>query len=276
LKKLVKFQIKEIFIVAFEGFLSNRYYFREHHLSSTKINFENTTTFLINNIKFVLMKGKAVTYFAHLMWQEFFVAIKLRLFTSKQELENILPKLKSDKFEMVTRFLFGLCNKHTMDELLDCVQSSCNVESKELNSETDCEECEEMLKGFAIEILRRHRDAKRRPIGDDHEKEGDPYVNSILPILVWVREMGNDEFTKQAAACLKDEVVIHENEILPSDVTNTNYVLRARQTGLVLFVEDPHFIGNSDKYFFKELGATLNENSNIQVNYRAFSVYGKF
>jgi len=73
LKKLnkfkIKFQIKEISIMAFEGFMSSRFYFREHHLKAAKLNFENTTTFLINNIKFELLQGKAVTYFAHLMWQ---------------------------------------------------------------------------------------------------------------------------------------------------------------------------------------------------------------
>ena len=123
LKKLKgKFQIKKIAVLAYQGFLRNRFYFRDHHLRNEDINFENTTAFLFNNIKFELLQGKAVTYFAHLMWQEFFVAIKLRLYSSKEEFQKIVPALESDKFEMVARFLFGLCNKQTLDELLDYVE----------------------------------------------------------------------------------------------------------------------------------------------------------
>ena len=44
------FQIKETSIIANEGFLSDRYHFRKFHLKMAKINFENTTTLLTNNI----------------------------------------------------------------------------------------------------------------------------------------------------------------------------------------------------------------------------------
>ena len=129
LKKMQgKFQIKNIAGLAYKGFLENRYYFREHHLRNEEINFENTTAFLFNNIKFELLQGKAVTYFAHLMWHEFFVAVKLQLYSNKEEFQKIVPQLESDKFEMVARFLFGLCNKQTLDKLLDC------VEDEELNN----------------------------------------------------------------------------------------------------------------------------------------------
>ena len=80
-----KFQMKKIATLAFKGFLKNRFYFRKHHLKNEDINFENTTAFLFNNIKFELLQGKSATYFAHLMWHEFFVAVKLRLYSNKEE-----------------------------------------------------------------------------------------------------------------------------------------------------------------------------------------------
>ena len=251
------FQTKNISYLAFEAFSSHQFYFREHHLKSHNINSKTTSTFLTTTIKFQLLQGKAVSYFAHLIWQEFFVAIKLRLYTSKDEFKAILPELESDKFEVVARFLFGLCNKQTMDELLDSV----NVE--ELYSRTDREECEVMMKKFAIERLISYRDAERDP------EMRDRYFFSILPILGWVRETGNVEFTKQAAACLRDAVEINKDvEILSSDVANLNHVLRARCTELALTLEDPRFIGNCSQYFFNELSTTLVENSNIQVSCR--------
>ena len=257
LKKFERdFQTKNISNLAFEAFLSNQFYFREHHLKSHNINSKTTTTFLTTSIKFQLLQGKEVSYFAHLMWQEFFVAIKLRLYASKEEFQSILPHLVSDKFEVVTRFLYGLCNKRTMDELLDC------IDIKEINSRTDRKDCEIMLKEFAIERLQSYRDAE----GDPEMR--DPYFFSILSILGWVREMDDVEFTKQAAACLRDEFEINGNEILPSDVANLNHVLRARCTALALTLDVFRFDEGCSQYFYKDLVTTINKNPNILVSCR--------
>ena len=242
------FQTKNISNLAFDAFLSNQFYFREHHLNSHNINSKTTTTFLTTAIKFQLLEGKAVSYFAHLMWQEIFVAIKLRLYASKEEFQFVFPRLGSDKFEVVAMFLFGLCNKQTMDELLDCV----GIE--ELNSHADREECEVMMKEFAIDNLNKDPD-------DDNS-----YFGFILPILGWVREMGDLEFTKRAAACLWDDITFNSIEIIPSDVVNLNHVLRARCTELVLRLDNCGFHESFAQYFCNELSTTLFENPNIQVS----------
>ena len=251
-----KFQIEKIAVLALKGFLENRFYFRERHLRNEGINFENTTAFLFNNIKFELLQGKAVTYFAHLMWQEFFVAVKLRLYSNKQEFQKIVPQLESDKFEMVARFLFGLCNQQTLDELLDC------VEDEEVNTEADRDECEEILKKLVIEKLQRHRDAAFKP---SNAVGKDPYYRSIVLVMGWLREMGNVNFTKQAAGWLRDEIEIN-GEILPGDIPNVNHILQCRDTGLALELVLPHFVGGCSNYFFKELHETLNKSPNIQVS----------
>ena len=247
-----KFQIQKIAVLSYKGFLENRFYFREHHLKNEGINFENTTAFLFNNIKFELLQGKAVTYFAHLMWQEFFVAVKLRLYSNKEEFQKIVPHLASDKFEMVARFLFGLCNKLTLDELLDC------VEDEELNTQADRDECEEMLKKLVIEKLQRHRDAAI-------EKFYDPYYQSIVPVMGWLYEMNNNNFTKEAACWLRDEVEF-EGKILPGDIVSVNHILKRRDTGLALKVVNPKFVGGCSNYFFKELDETLTKNPDIYVS----------
>ena len=247
-----KFQIEKIAVLALKGFLENRFFFRERHLRNEGINFENTTAFLFNNIKFELLQGKAVTYFAHLMWHEFFVAVKLRLYSNKEEFQKIVPELESDKFEMVARFLFGMCNKQTLDELLDC------VEDEELNTQADRDECEEILKKFIIEKLQRHRNAASKEFND-------PYYRSIVPVMGWLYEMDNDNFTKEAAGWLRDEIEVR-GEILPDDIVSVNHILRCRDTGLALKVVLPQFVGGCLNYFFKELHETLDKNLNIQVS----------
>ena len=257
LKKLKgKFQIRKIAVLAYKGFLENRFSFREHHLKIENINFENTTAFLFNNIKFELLQGKAKTYFAHLMWQEFFVAVKLRLYSNKEEIQKIVPALESDKFEMVARFLFGLCNKQTLDELLDC------VEDEELYTEADREECEEILKKFVIEKLQRHRDPAFKL---SWPQDRNPYYRSIVPVMGWLYEMDNDNFTKEAACWLRDEIEIN-GEIHPGDIVSVNHILRCCDTGLALKVSNPKFVGGCRNYFFKELDETLTKNPDIQVS----------
>ena len=248
-----KFQVKQIAVLSYKGFLKNRFHFREHHLRNEGINFENTTAFLFNNIKFELLQGKAVTYFAHLMWQEFFVAVKLRLYSNKEEFQKIVPHLASDKFEMVARFLFGLCNKQMLDELLDY------VEDDELNTQADRDECEKTLKKLVIKKLQRHRDAAIE------EFEEDPYYRSIVPVMGWLYEMGNINFTKQAAGWLRDAIEIN-GEILPGDVVRVNHILRCRDADLALKVCYPNFVGGCRNYFYKELHETLDKNPNIQVS----------
>ena len=251
-----KFQIKKIANLAFAGFLKNRFHFQERHLESENIDFISTTTFFFNNIKFELFQGKAKTYFAHLMWQEFFVAIKLGLYSNKEEFQKIVPQLESDKFEMVARFLFGLCNKQTLDELLDY------VEDDEINTEADWDECEEMLRNFVIEKLQRHRDAAFKP---SEPWDKDPYYRSIVPVMGWLYEMGNINFTKQAAGWLRDAIEIN-GEIHPGDVVRVNHILRCRDTGLALKVDNPYFVGGCSNYFYKELHKTLDKNLCIQVS----------
>ena len=194
------------------------------------------------------MQGKAVMYFAHLMWQEFFVAVKLRLYSSKEEFQAIVPQLESDKFDMVARFLFGLCNKQTLDELLDC------VEDAEVNTKADRDKCDETLKKFVIEKLQRYDDAANDA----------SYYQSIVPVMGWLFEMGNINFTKQVAGLLRDNLVIRD-EILPGDIISVNHILRCRDTGLALKVFYPQFVGDCSNYFFHELHETLDKIPNIKV-----------
>ena len=206
------------------------------------------------------------------MWQEFFVAVKLRLYAGKKKIERFLNLAKrNDKYEVVTRFLFGLCNKYVMDELLE------HVEIQDLKSRAVREKCKEMLKSFVMSELlklRRTKDESKQDdsivsdnsfYGVDNNKLGD-YIDLILPLLGWVYEMKDEEFTKKAAKCLENEISISQtNHILPGDVPSINHVLRYRDTELTLQVNKPIFVGNCFKYFFKELQETVDQNPNIKV-----------
>ena len=407
IKKLKKgeFQIQEISELAYKGFVESRYYFYELDLKMAGVDTNNMTTFLTNNFKFKLLNGsEIVSYFAHLMWQELFVAVKIRLYFSTKDFQKLIlgSDLLSEKFEVVTRFLFGLCNEKTERKLF------VHADAKTLSSSMNSKEFRKMLKEFTLKLLEKdfkntssspvskneeddgeenldftadvvstdnqdniddavvfqhddgssnvcesncvaasdivtirsdeivtdadfqpsfhnaidcndvtdennfdtlstkikEQDCKANIIhdqldgnhagdADDHKKSDDTkkkirneeddvnndndgkvyinkddrtYFSNLLPILQWVFEMRDEDFTKQVATCLRNEIIIYESQILPTEIPSFNYVLRARQAELIVKLVYPSFIGECAEYFIKELDTTLMQNSNIQVS----------
>ena len=326
LERKGEFQCRAISHLAFKGFAKNQFYFRKHQLKKANVDFENITTFFNTIIK----GNDKLMHFIHLMWEEFLAAVKLRLFTSKKEFKRLYNNLGSAKYEVVTLFLFGLCHKETLNELLDC------TEFCDYNTVHDRKVCKEMLMELAVKKLRKQRDADQTDDSDedtsdddddtdddngsdgnddddddddsddddhddsdeeddsddsddddddvsssdnnesdddsysdddDDKRDDGSYFQQILPMLRWVREMGNEGCTKQAAASLRDNLHIEKcDQILPSDVPSVNYVLRSCDDSLMVKMHNPTFVGNCAQYFFKEFNSTLKQNPNIQVS----------
>ena len=244
LLKLEHFQAKEIAEMAYEAFLNDRFYFKKGHFTVMRVDFQNLMTFM-TNVKFSIFDGKEIyCYFVHLMWQELFVALKLILFTNEERLNTIIPDLNVVKYEMVLKFLFGLCNEDTQTELLG------QVEAKDLNSSADRIKCKKLLKNWAIRKIRESDDAD---------------FKSMIQVFGWIHEMRDEGFTVQAANCLNDVFTI-SGQILPTDVPCLNYMLRNRRTPITLKLINPRFAGNSCKYFCKKLSITFETNSNVKVS----------
>ena len=247
LHKLEHFQAKEIAEMAYEAFLNDRFYFKKGHFTVMGVDFQNLMTFM-TNVKFTIFNGKEIyCYFVHLMWQELFVAFKLILFTNEERLNTIIPDLNVVKYEMVLKFLFGLCNEDTQTELLG------QIEAKDLNSSADRIKCKELLKNLAIQKFCESDD-------DDDD------FKSMIQVFGWIHEMRDEGFTVQAANCLNNVFYIDDWRILPTDVPCLNYVLRNRRTPMILSLMNPEFVENSCEYFFKELSNTLETNSNLKVS----------
>ena len=281
---LDEFQVKEISDLAFEGFNKDQFCFRKRDLQKKNINDQNSTTFFN-----AVGKIDTVMYFIHPMWQEFFTAVMLRFFLSKQafidvlseskndkygtlkrfwfsvknlfaETNNfkhgLLSKLGNDKYEVVARFLFGLCAKHNQEMMLAFEKADVGAKDETV----DFEECKKLLQQFATNLLKVYK----KSVFDF-----DSYFRSILPILDWLLEMKDDEFAKQAAAYIKNKISIC-GQLLPSYIPSINYVLRLRESDLALEMTTPRFDGNCFQYFFNELKKTLCQNSNVQVSFKMY------
>ena len=243
-----KFKLRKLSLFAFDNFKRNRYFFREYELKEAEIETQNISNFFF--------KGDQILYFVHLMWQEFLVAVHFRLYYTKQLEPKDTEKLSEKSYEMVSRFLFGLCNEQNLGMLLDCVE----IEEGR-NNATTRETFKQELQQLAMTKLRRRKDTDN---GSFH---------SFLPMLKWVREMGDSLFIteaiKEAATCLGDEITVGGDRfppVLPTDVLDIMKVLNARVAELALKVDFPSFVGNSSELFYEKLLTTLSEKSNIHVS----------
>ena len=330
-----RFPIKNISEFAFKKYNEDKWYFPSHEINDQIIKEQHRSVFFNT-----FLAGKNEMYFIHLMWQEFLAAIKLRLYTKKEDYDNksnsesFLSKLSNKKFEAVTtKFLFGLCNTGTLEALLRIItpEKDCNDPNKFLK-------CEDMLKDFVIKKLnhlrnaeyfsdsddsnsyddsssddedkvdcdesndsndsnesdisrsssevmdstveidaggklRRDSNSNNREIVDDSHDDDDidldetSYFASVLPILGWVHEMDNNDFTIEAAKCLRQKFCI-EHYILSSDIPIIMHVLSARNEKMDLKVVNSRFLGNCLKYFLEELLKVLTDKKNIQVSHQ--------
>ena len=250
--KCLDVNIKMLSDTVFEDFCNKQIYFQDYNqLFDFQI--------MIRSLFRLESIFKYERDFLNFMWQDFFVSVKLRLYVSKDECKDRLCDLASEKYKMVTKFLFGLCNEQSLNKLLSFVEES------GLNSAIDRKEVKTMLKQFAIRNLQQvhHSDLDE----DTNTKifKHCTYFGSILSVLGWLREMNDDNFTKQAAESLSNEIFVCKTQILPSDIPNIIDVFQGRCSSLAVRIIFPNFFEDCFRYFFKELHTTLHQNPNILV-----------
>ena len=251
-----KFHLKSVSSLAFDKLDIGQFWLEPHEVYEAGIDFNTISTFL-NTVK-----GTKQMHFVHITWQEFLIAVKLRLYTTPKELtakedyeRDILRKLESKQFQTATKFLFGLCNDQVLGNLLSC------IDLEGCNSVMERQDCKDVLKKFVIQKF-----YEVKMMVNFQDPSYDLYFYNILPKLKWLFEMQDDQFTKQAASSLKDKLEIIRAPIDPTDIASVNYVLRKREDKLTLIIQTPLFKGNWLQCFVKELHATLTQNTSIQVS----------
>ena len=245
-------QLKELSGLAYKSFLTGQLCFDEKDLIIAGINKENASAFLETSLgsKLKLLQGikKKISYFTHLLLQEFFVALHIKLFLGAEKFNEILQQLSSEKFEIVTKILFGLFNKTTLEYLSE-------LASLDIPAIPNTDESRELLRKLALDKL-------------NFDPSSSNSFSNFLRVCSWLYEMREDDFTKDVIESANDEALI-QGDILPSDIPCINYVFRLRTTPLTLRVERPNFIGGCSKQFIAELSTTLCQ-TNIQVSKNHF------
>ena len=233
-----EFKAKNIAELAWKAFQVKKINFQNQDLIDSELSNDDINNLFVSVTKKqkVRMFGgnpQLTSYFSHLILQEFLVAVHLLLFSSLDEFEKLIfnsnnsdCNLFNSRFEMVTKFLFGLCNQETFEQLKECIQSR-QFPQKKWKS-----------------LQNLPKDATYRTINDE-----------VVRYLNWAYELQNDNFTNRLASRLSDEVDV-ECRMLPSDFGAFYYVCNKKQQPITLnklsgnnfygtcwkeFVSDPRF-----------------------------------
>ena len=211
-----EFEARNIAELAWNGFKVKKINFENKDLTDSKLSndvINNLFVFDAKNQKLHLFgqNPQLTSYFSHLILQEFLVAVHLLLFSSLDEFETLIfnssnpdCNLSSSRFEMVTKFLFGLCNQETFGKLKECIQS-CQFPQKKL------------------ELL------QKLPKDETYTKIDD----EVVCYFNWAYELQDDDFTNRLASRLSDEVDV-KCRMLPSDFAAFYYVCNKKPQPITL------------------------------------------
>ena len=230
-----EFKAKNIAELAWKGFKVKKINFQNKDLTDSELSNDDINNLFVSVTKkqeLRLFRGnpQLISYFSHLILQEFLVAVHLLLFSSLDEFEKLISNsnnsdynLFSSRFEMVTKFLFGLCNQETFERLKECIQS-CAFSSRKSES-----------------LQNLPKDAIYTTIDDE-----------VFRYFNWAYELQNDDFTNRLAFRLSDEVDV-KCRMLPSDFGAFYYVCNKKQKPITLnTLSGSNFYGNCWKEFISD------------------------
>nr|XP_026695734.1 NACHT, LRR and PYD domains-containing protein 14-like [Ciona intestinalis] len=109
--------------LAYKGLAERKLVFQQSDFEEVGINEQTVDMFLhtyvekSHHLKMRILEGKKRSFFTHLTWHEFFAAVHLILFIAQEEFRRCMDTFKDPHWVVVTRFLFGICNSTSYEDL---------------------------------------------------------------------------------------------------------------------------------------------------------------
>ena len=254
----IKFEsLSKLSKLAYEGIVHKKLYFSDDDFQAAGLNENDISTFFTtfhadnksNAVAFVRKITKELSYFSHLIWQEFFAAIYITFDLQKTCANLNQIDLSSNQFEVVTKFVFGLGNYRTVEILKkfdDCYFFSSNHHAN---------------------FLKQYLHSYMKNIGLFSDTE---HIFCLASLLY---ELRDKNLTREFSNLLPSYLVINK-DVFPNNVVPFCELIRARQLDLKLSILNPSFYKNSHLLFFKEMKSTIAESLHIKVKiYFIFIIY---
>ena len=260
------FALKKLAYLAWDGFINRKFCFTEIDLRNAGLRKDEVSLFFTtklakNTLSLVGGSPSKIFYFSHLIIQEFLAALYLIFFTELKTFEKLVmgtyrfagmmqktaPEfdITEGNWEMVTKFMFGICNSDTQNKL----QHSFSDLSKTVFGKTD------LLCDFAL-----------RKLPNQILTPDNVYFQNVLPVCIWSHEMNDIQLAVAVAKKLKKNIVIR-GKVLPSDISSFNYIFLQRKTALNLDCTqyETWFVGDSINHFMTAMDHHSTISRNITV-----------
>jgi len=251
-------RLTKIAKLAWNGFVQRKFRFTERELKHADISREGQSLFFVATLaptSMTILTADTIFYFARFIIQEFFVALYLIFFTSPQEFNKVVSgkpiqtgqpaiDLAAGNWEMVTKFLYGICKSDTHQRLLSAFPDLASDVTERITS----------LRQFAKRFM------PAKSVSDDS------YFQTLLPVCIWAHELNIEAFASEIAQKLKKSVIV-KGKVLPSDIIPFDFILLQRQIEIELdtTLYETCFIGGSLTHFLNAMEKYKGENSHIIV-----------
>ena len=237
-------QLASLAQLAWNGFYNKQVLFEECDFK--KVNLDETTVHSFMNtslldtstdITLTILDGDKRVYFSHLIWQEFFAAVHLMFFASRDHFKEALQHIFEDRWEVVTKFLYGLCNESAFQS------RKCSLKIRPEAS---------LWKDKKFWLKNAASSYVDQQITHNESGEGRKIqFESIQGICSWIHEANDQDVTSAVVPQFPDHIFLH-GTVLPSDVSSLYFVLHSSSKPWSLEVDGCNFVGNAMERFCLE------------------------
>ena len=246
--------LKSLSQLAYKGIVKKKFYFSDENIKEVGLQESDINTFLTtfhaedktNPLTIFKKITKKLSYFSHLIWQEFFAAIWMVFYLDPKEFIKTCSNpnqinLSNSEFEVVTKFLFGLCNKHTV-EILQTINEKRFIVPTQTAS-------------FLKEYLRSSLPKSNKPFN----------FFSLFDFSFWLYELNDKELTRKVSNFLPN-CLATKGDVFPNNVLPLCDLIRERQLDLAIdIVKNTDFHKNAHLLFLKEMEQIIGVSPHIKV-----------
>ncbi|CAK8688618.1 unnamed protein product [Clavelina lepadiformis] len=240
-------ELRKLFQLAQNGFLKQEVLFNKSHFEKCKIGKKTRNAYLETSSELDfsvnILSGETQFYFSHMVWQEFFTAIGLLVFTKYVDFEKHYSIFDDSAWQVLIKFMCGLLSPKSFESLKSIfIDISVNEDSRNL------------LKKFLLSVA---------TIQFTSEKNTDKF----LRVCSWLYEAQDDDLTNEFAQALSANIDL-SGPLLPGDVISLHYVLRKCKKASTLMLR-LQFHGKCLPHFFKEMSKTLQVTKIVRIKVEA-------
>ena len=253
--------LKNLSKLAWNGIKEKKLYFDDDDLKRAGLARTDDNTFIVTlrgedeSYPLVALRKvqKNYSYFSHRILQEFLGAIHLTFFDDREEEKLLfatgLLNLKSNHLELVSKFLYGLCNECIVQKI------------EQIKSHHFCRpKHTDLLKNFARTTMK----TSCKEILDRQER-----FQTYLQVSSWVYEMQDQQLIEEISCMLPDSLEIR-GDFLPSDAIPFCHMIKARKSSLEINIFSTVFAGDAMLQFLNKIEPILTKLPYIAVSLSLF------